>query len=174
MECLSAAAILIAIVVLVLTQRQKGDRALADQRQEQQIEGLRLLVARLEKRIVELERAAGIAPAPGAEAPRAAPPPPPEPAVPVPPPPARPSSPGPFSQPPAPPPGEGETVQAMPSPAPPPPAFQPPTPPVARPAAGLEERLGARLPVWIGSIALALAGAFLVKYSFEQGWLSPA
>jgi uncharacterized membrane protein len=43
-----------------------------------------------------------------------------------------------------------------------------------RPAASLEERLGARLPVWIGSIALALAGAFLVKYSFDQGLLSPA
>lgn len=42
-----------------------------------------------------------------------------------------------------------------------------------RPAASLEERLGARLPVWIGSIALALAGAFLVKYSFDQGLLSP-
>ncbi|HXO21251.1 MAG TPA: DUF2339 domain-containing protein [Thermoanaerobaculia bacterium] len=38
----------------------------------------------------------------------------------------------------------------------------------------LEERLGAHLPVWIGSIALALAGAFLVKYSFERGLLSPA
>lgn len=48
----------------------------------------------------------------------------------------------------------------------------PPAPP--RPAISLEERLGARLPVWIGSIALALAGAFLVKYSFEQGLLSPA
>ncbi len=42
------------------------------------------------------------------------------------------------------------------------------------PRVSLEERLGARLPVWIGSIALALAGAFLVKYSFAQGWLSPA
>lgn len=33
--------------------------------------------------------------------------------------------------------------------------------------------LGSRLLVWIGAVALALAGAFLVKYSFEQGWLSP-
>ena len=38
---------------------------------------------------------------------------------------------------------------------------------------GLEERLGARLPVWLGGIALALAGAFLVKYSVDRGWLSP-
>ncbi len=37
---------------------------------------------------------------------------------------------------------------------------------------GLEERLGARLPVWLGAIALALAGIFLVQYSVEQGWLS--
>ncbi len=39
---------------------------------------------------------------------------------------------------------------------------------------GLEERLGARLPVWLGAIALALAGAFLVQYSVERGWLSPS
>jgi uncharacterized membrane protein len=44
----------------------------------------------------------------------------------------------------------------------------------AAPAPGLEERLGARLPVWIGAVALALAGAYLVKYSIDRGWLSPA
>ncbi len=43
----------------------------------------------------------------------------------------------------------------------------------AAPAPGLEERLGARLPVWIGAVALALAGAYLVKYSVDRGWLSP-
>jgi uncharacterized membrane protein len=37
----------------------------------------------------------------------------------------------------------------------------------------LEELLGARLQVWIGAMALALAGAFLVKISFERGWISP-
>lgn len=37
----------------------------------------------------------------------------------------------------------------------------------------LEERLGAKLPVWLGAVALALSGAFLVKYSVEQGWLGP-
>jgi uncharacterized membrane protein len=176
MECFSIAVVVIAIVVLIAVQRQgTAARVQAQGFQAQQIEGLRMLVVRLEKRILELERAVGIGPAPQQPveaAPAVAPPP--EPAVPVPPPPARPSSPGPFSQPPPLPPGEGETVEASPSPAPPPPpawpAFQPPP---ARPAAGLEERLGARLPVWIGSIALALAGAFLVKYSFEQGWLSP-
>ena len=61
------------------------------------------------------------------------------------------------------------------------PLAPPPVPPVVPslpsvpppPQVSLEERIGARLPVWIGSIALALAGAFLVKYSFDQGWLSP-
>ena len=43
----------------------------------------------------------------------------------------------------------------------------------ARPAASLEERLGARLPVWIGAIALVLAAAFLLKYSVDQGWIGP-
>ncbi len=62
-----------------------------------------------------------------------------------------------------------EPLSTAPPEAPPPAAAPPP-----RPRVSLEERLGARLPVWIGSIALALAGAFLVKYSFEQGWLSPA
>ena len=55
------------------------------------------------------------------------------------------------------------------------------TPPPAAPAAAapsarratLEELVGARLQVWIGAMALALAGAFLVKISFERGWISP-
>src|SRR5262249_5554028 len=47
-------------------------------------------------------------------------------------------------------------------------------PPPAAPVVGLEERLGARAFIWIGGIALALAGAFLVKYSIDQGWLGPA
>lgn len=42
------------------------------------------------------------------------------------------------------------------------------------PGTGLEERLGTRLPVWIGSVALFLAGAFLVKLSFDRGWLGPS
>lgn len=37
---------------------------------------------------------------------------------------------------------------------------------------GFEQQFGARLPVWIGSIALALAGFFLVKYSIEAGLLT--
>jgi len=43
----------------------------------------------------------------------------------------------------------------------------------AVPHASFEQQFGARLPVWIGGIALALAGFFLVKYTIETGLLSP-
>jgi len=46
-------------------------------------------------------------------------------------------------------------------------------PAAGAPVAGLEERLGGRLFIWIGGVALALAGAFLFKYSIDQGWLGP-
>ena len=36
-----------------------------------------------------------------------------------------------------------------------------------------EHNLGSRLPVWIGGIALAFAGFFMVKYSIEANLLSP-
>ena len=36
-----------------------------------------------------------------------------------------------------------------------------------------EQQFGAGLPVWIGGVALALAGFFMVKYSIEIGLLSP-
>lgn len=42
-----------------------------------------------------------------------------------------------------------------------------------RAKASLEERLGARWAVWIGAVALALGGAFLVRFSLEQGLLGP-
>ena len=42
----------------------------------------------------------------------------------------------------------------------------------ARP--GFEALLGGRVFVWIGAVALALAGAFLVKYSWDNQLLSPA
>ena len=38
---------------------------------------------------------------------------------------------------------------------------------------GFEQQFGARLPVWIGGVALALAGFFLVKYSIENNLISP-
>ncbi len=38
---------------------------------------------------------------------------------------------------------------------------------------GWERRLGILLPVWIGAIAIALGGAFLVKYSIDKGLIGP-
>ncbi len=53
------------------------------------------------------------------------------------------------------------------------PAVAPPVPEPVAPK-DFEGRLGGRIYGWLGGIALALAGVFLVKYSIEQGWLSPA
>lgn len=39
---------------------------------------------------------------------------------------------------------------------------------------GFEERFGARWSVWTGGIALALGGIFLVRYSIEQGLVTPS
>ncbi|HEV7306953.1 DUF2339 domain-containing protein [Ensifer sp.] len=54
----------------------------------------------------------------------------------------------------------------------------PETVPVAAMALGpsesLESRLGARWAVWVGGVALALGGVFMVKYSIDAGLLSPA
>jgi uncharacterized membrane protein len=51
-------------------------------------------------------------------------------------------------------------------------------PPLAAPALdsrepGFEERLGTRWVVWIGGLALALGGFFMVRYSIEAGLLGP-
>lgn len=68
-------------------------------------------------------------------------------------------------------------------PAPPPPLPPvPPVPPVPLPAPaaaglgssrGLEEALATRWAVWVGGVALALGGVFLVRYSIEQGLVGP-
>ena len=45
-----------------------------------------------------------------------------------------------------------------------------------RPAArtqSFEETIGTRWVVWLGGLALALGGLFLVRYSIEQGWFGP-
>lgn len=42
-----------------------------------------------------------------------------------------------------------------------------------RSAAGFEEKFGTRWVVYIGGLALALGGIFLVRYSIEQGLLGP-
>lgn len=38
---------------------------------------------------------------------------------------------------------------------------------------GWEQRLGARAFLWVGAVTLALAAVFLVRYSIEEGYLSP-
>ena len=48
-----------------------------------------------------------------------------------------------------------------------------PSPP-APPRAGIEERLTSRWLVWLGAVALVLAGIFLIKYSIDNGLLTPA
>src|SRR5262252_947675 len=72
-----------------------------------------------------------------------------------------------------------------PTPAPPPPSTEPsaalkPTsvPQLATPAPvatgkSFEENFGTRWVVWIGGLALALGGIFLVRYSIQQGLIGP-
>ena len=86
-----------------------------------------------------------------------------------------------------PPPFEAPAAEIVPAPAPPfelepapepGPAAEvapPPLPaPIAEPeSVGWEQRLGARAFLWIGAITLALAAVFLVRYSIEEGYLSP-
>ncbi len=78
-------------------------------------------------------------------------------------------------------PEEAVTEETAPPPLPEP-VVQPAEPqPEAKPAhprqtwtrGGLERQFGAVLPVWIGGIALAFAGFFLVKYSIENELLGP-
>ena len=40
-------------------------------------------------------------------------------------------------------------------------------------ALSFEERLGTQWTVWVGGIALAFGGFFLVRYSIEQGYFGP-
>ena len=134
--------------------------------------GLGGQLRRVEVRLAALERAAA-APMPGVSEQRA-PAEPPAPTAPtiaqpiaVPPvvPPA-PAAPDPAA------PGEAEPASAASSPVVPPP---PPTAPAgpAAPSMSLEERLGTQWAVWVGGLALALGGIFLVRYSIEQGLLGP-
>jgi uncharacterized membrane protein len=63
-----------------------------------------------------------------------------------------------------------EPAAAAPSLTPPPPStVQAP----AAPRPGLEEAIGTRWAVWVGGLALALGGVFLVRYSIEEGLLGP-
>lgn len=67
---------------------------------------------------------------------------------------------------------------AAPPPLPPAP-LSPSVPPVGAASAappraiGFEERFGTRWVVWVGGVALALGGIFLVRYTIQQGLIGP-
>ncbi|MCG8503985.1 MAG: DUF2339 domain-containing protein [Sphingomonadales bacterium] len=71
------------------------------------------------------------------------------------------------------PPTAEESPEAAPEPEPAPaPEPSPPAETADRPG-GMEEALTSKWLVWIGGVALALGGGFLVKFSIDQGWLGP-
>ena len=72
------------------------------------------------------------------------------------------------AEPPAPPPPKPE-----PKPEPKPDRGLPPTSGPAPPSMGFEERFGTQWVVWVGGVALALGGFFLVRYSVQQGLIGP-
>ena len=85
----------------------------------------------------------------------------------VPPPPAPPFVPEPQAEPEA-------IVIGADLPASPPASALPPALPTVEPVkGGWEQRLGSRAFIWVGAITLALAAVFLVRYSIEEGYLSP-
>jgi len=57
--------------------------------------------------------------------------------------------------------------------APLPPPFTPPPAPSRPTGPSLEESIGTRWTVWIGGLALAFGGVFLVKYSIDEGLFTP-
>jgi uncharacterized membrane protein len=69
------------------------------------------------------------------------------------------------------PPAEAEKRAEPPPVAPEPVVTAAPQP--AAPEVSLEERFGTRWVVWVGGVALALGGIFLVRYSIEAGLLGP-
>ncbi|MGA8497496.1 MAG: DUF2339 domain-containing protein [Xanthobacteraceae bacterium] len=71
---------------------------------------------------------------------------------------------------------------AEPTPSPAPPTPPPTSVPLSSPLPirsstpqkiGIEERFGTRWVVWVGGVALALGGIFLVRYTIQQGLIGP-
>lgn len=170
-------ALAIAIFAAVRASRLEKTFSEKGENIEREVNFLRDLVRKRDKRLAEIEALiSGAANAPAASAATEPQPP----AVVSPPaitaPPSAPITtpePPPFARPQAPP-----AVQAAQPPRrapdaglPPPP---PPPPPPAKPSLGFEELLGTKGLVWVGAVALALAGVFLVKLSIDMGLLSPA
>ncbi|MEP9352159.1 DUF2339 domain-containing protein [Xanthobacter sp. KR7-65] len=116
----------------------------------------------LEEKVAALEGLMGVAVPPPVPSPR--------PASPL----ARLAEPPP-SAPPAPPPEPIRDVTR-----PPPLPVAPPSVPAFEPGklkerlAGFEEKVGARWAVWVGGLALALGGVFLVRFAVEQDLIGPA
>jgi uncharacterized membrane protein len=113
-------------------------------------------VRQLQRRVAELE--ASRPPTPATEEPLRAPPAP------------KPAAPAKESSPPT------ETLHPEPAVPIVPPAAPPPVRPpsaAAAPPRTLEERFGTQWVVWIGGLALALGGIFLVRYTVEQGLFGP-
>ncbi|MGE0666284.1 MAG: DUF2339 domain-containing protein [Sphingomonadales bacterium] len=77
-------------------------------------------------------------------------------------------------QPPAPPPPQPAPAMATAASAPPVPPAAAKAPPKPPPRKITERNITSRWMVWVGGIALALGGVFLVRYSIEQGYLGPA
>ena len=63
--------------------------------------------------------------------------------------------------------------ETAPKPAAPKLTATPTAPAAGEPAPSFEERFGTSWTVWVGGIALALGGIFMVQYSIEQGLLGP-
>ena len=120
--------------------------------------GLGEQLRRVETRLAALERAR-VAPAPAVSEQQA---PVETPAPPTPPPISEPMAAPIAPEPPAP--SEPEPAIAASAPAP---------GAAAAPGMSFEERLGTQWAVWVGGLALALGGIFLVRYSIEQGLLGP-
>jgi uncharacterized membrane protein len=131
--------------------------------------GLGERLRRLEARLAALERAVSAMPPVPATPPTHEPvPPAPEPTAPI----SVPQPKRPAEEPPVLP--EREPPVAASSPIAPPPSqtAPPPAVPTAQ-SMSLEERLGTQWAVWVGGLAVALGGIFLVRYSIEQGLLGP-
>jgi uncharacterized membrane protein len=116
------------------------------------------VVRRLEQRVAALERAVAASGAAAAAPPPAAalaPTPPPAPAIA----PAEPTVPPPV-------PASAPPVSSVPG-------TPPSAPSPRRPQIGFEERFGTRWVVWVGGVALALGGIFLVRYTIQEGLIGP-
>src|SRR5215218_8219176 len=116
----------------------------------------------LQTRIADLERRLAAAPVvPSVAAPTTAPPP----------------APAAMPTPPVPPADSTAAASLPPSPPPPPSPPRWATAPAPAAAAArsesLEQTIGTRWVVWVGGLALALGGVFLVTYAVEQGLIGP-